>query len=98
MKLSSKVIQVTITFLTVFYFNATSVANAEVNGLRDCKNKSDCIMIDIGCGQPGAVNKSFKKYTEAPGGCGASLNYDEESKRYNVSCIAGKCSLVPNRK
>jgi hypothetical protein len=62
--------------------------------LRICKADADCIMIDINCGRPGTVNKKYKNYTEAPKGCDASMNYVEQSKRYQPACVSGECKLL----
>lgn len=78
----------------LFVLNFVLRATAAKSDLRVCKTDSDCLMIDIGCGQPGAVNKNHKTYSDAPGGCGASMNYAEQAKRYRVACEKEECALI----
>jgi len=87
--------------LSAFLMTFTSAfANAKAWGtsLRECKSQADCIMIDINCGRPGAVNRTYKNYSEAPDGCDKSLNYEEQAKNYNLACSSGKCVLIPKKK
>ena len=85
--------------LFILLLKLTSFADQEIPGLRDCKTKKDCIMIDINCGEPGTVSRKFKKYSDNPQQtCRASMNFKQQKKNLDLACLEGKCTLVPKNK
>jgi hypothetical protein len=78
--------------------SAPAIAKDWGVSLRECKSVADCIMIDMNCGRPGAVNRTYKNYSEAPDGCDKSLNYKDQAKNFDLACLSKKCVLVPKKK
>lgn len=59
-----------------------------------CKTKSDCVVVDAGCGKPAAVNRAHRNYSEVAS-CDAAMDYAEQANHYIVDCKAGQCVLLP---
>ena len=68
----------------------------ETASLSFCKSKADCQMVDAGCGQPVAINKNSSPALKAKE-CDASMNFEEQVKKYELKCVSERCILVPRK-
>lgn len=81
--------------MTIVFTYQKVRAKEKMDLVHACRTKSDCMMININCGMPGAINKKYESYIQRSQVCDKSMNYEEMALRYVVACKKGVCTLLP---
>ena len=82
-----------LSLIVLLLSTVASLAANQVKSVSACVKASDCKLVDLGCGRPGAVNQEVSPpdSTEA---CDAAADFNQASKLFSVDCKNKKCELV----